>query len=54
MSELECSREVYMLRGICGGYSEYRKSSHSMKLITDWNDLEDNSDIHPVHMHIIA
>ena len=54
MSELQCSREECVLRGICRGYSGYQKSSRSMKLITDWNDMEDNSDIHPVHMHIIA
>ena len=54
MSELQCSREVTALRGISSGYSGYRKSSSSMKLISDWNDIEDNSDIYPVHMHIIA
>ena len=25
-----------------------------MKFITNWQDMEDNSDIHPLPMHIIA
>ena len=52
MSELQCSREVEALRGICSNYSGYRKSSRSIKLITDWNDMKDNSRQYPVHTHI--
>ena len=39
MSKLQCSREVGALRGICSDYSGYRKSSRSIRLITDWNDI---------------
>ena len=54
MSELQCSQEEGALRGICRDYSGYRKSSHSLKLITDWNHIRDNSRQYPVHMHINA
>ena len=54
MSELQCSQEVRVHRGICGDYSGYRKSSHSMKSITDWNDIKDNSRQYLVHMYINA
>ena len=54
MSELQCSREVGALRGICSDYLGYRKSSHSIKLITDWNDMKDNSRQYLAHMHINA
>ena len=50
MSELQCSRDIFTLRGICSYYSGYQKSSRSMKVITDWNNMEDNSDLYPVHI----
>ena len=43
MSELQCSPEVEVLRGICSDYSGYQKGSRSMKSITDWNDKKNNS-----------
>ena len=54
MSELQCSREVGGLRSIYCNYSRYRKSSHSIKLITDWNDKKDHFGQYPVQMHIKA
>ena len=45
MSEFKYLPEVYILRGICSGYSEDRRSSRSMTIITNWNDMDDNSNL---------
>ena len=50
MSELQCSWEICVLIDICSDYWGYRKSSHSMKLITDWNNMKDNSNTYLVNM----